>query len=93
MIDEILRELVTLEDIEDAISECVLIWAHTAEAQREHKTALMQSKRPRNVMLLGTVHRIMTIGHLNCRRKWRRCKCCGTVHAPRQCPVCGQNVW
>ena len=34
MIDEILKEVAMLEDIEDVISEHVLIWSCTVEAQR-----------------------------------------------------------
>ena len=34
MIDEILGEVATIEDIEHAISEHVLLWAHRVEVQR-----------------------------------------------------------
>ena len=39
MIDEILREVATLEDIDDAMNEYVLIWAcevETQSAQKQH---------------------------------------------------------
>ena len=37
MINEILREVVTLEDIADATSEPVLIWVQRVEAHRAQK--------------------------------------------------------
>ena len=40
MIDEILKEVVPLEDIEDALSEHVFLCAHREEAQRTQKSPL-----------------------------------------------------
>ena len=40
MIDEILKEVATSEDIKDTIVKHVLLWAHRVEAQREQKSAL-----------------------------------------------------
>ena len=40
MISEILREVATLEDIEDGTSEKVLIWVQRMEAQRAQKLVL-----------------------------------------------------
>ena len=40
MVDEALKEVTTLEDIEDATSEHVLLWGHRVEVQRVQKSAL-----------------------------------------------------
>ena len=40
MIDEILKDVATLQDIKDAMSECVLLWAHRLEVQRAQNLAL-----------------------------------------------------
>ena len=37
MTDEILREAATLENTEDAMSECVQIWAYRVQAERAQK--------------------------------------------------------
>ena len=37
MIDEILMEAATLDNIKDATSECVLIWAYIVGVQRAQK--------------------------------------------------------
>ena len=34
MIDEILKEVATLEDIEDSRNECLLMWTHGIQVQR-----------------------------------------------------------
>ena len=41
MIDEILSEVATLEDIEDAMSKCVLLWMHRVEVQRHKNQPFM----------------------------------------------------
>ena len=48
MVDEILKEVATLEDIEDAISGCVLLWAHRLEVQRTQKSAPNEMKEAKD---------------------------------------------
>ena len=40
MINETLREVLALEDINDATSKCVVLWGQWIEAQRVQKEAL-----------------------------------------------------
>ena len=44
MADEILKEEAMLEDIQDTLSDCVLLWAHMLEAQRWQQSALNDIK-------------------------------------------------
>ena len=68
VIDEILRKVVTLEKFEDAMNEHVLIWACSVKTQKAQKAALNDIREAWNLMLLGTVHRSMIMGHLECRK-------------------------
>ena len=40
LVTEILKEVSILQDIEDAASECMLLWLYTVEVQRVQKSAL-----------------------------------------------------
>ena len=44
MVDEILKEVATSEDTEDARSEQILLWVHGVEAQMAQKSALNEIK-------------------------------------------------
>ena len=44
MISEILREISTLEDIDDVTSKRVILWAQRMDAQRAQKEALSNIK-------------------------------------------------
>ena len=44
MIDEIVRKLLALENIDDTTSEGVLLWTQEVEAQRVHKEVLNKIK-------------------------------------------------
>ena len=48
MIEEILKELATLEDTEDTTSEHVLLWAYKVEAQRVQISALNDIKEAKD---------------------------------------------
>ena len=56
-INEILKEVATLEDTEDAPSKHVLLWAHRVEVQRAQNSALYDIKEAKESALLSTVHR------------------------------------
>ena len=91
MIDKKLREVATLDDIKDAMSKHVLIWAYRVEAHRAQKTVLKTLERPKILTLSDTVKRNFTMRHLEWK-KIERCKYCSTGHVPRQCSAYGKNV-
>ena len=45
MVGEILKKVATLEEIEDASSEHILVWACRVEVQKAQKSALHEIKR------------------------------------------------
>ena len=53
MIDEILKEVTTLEDIEDATSECVLLCVHRVKTQRSQKSALNDIKEAKDFDIIS----------------------------------------
>ena len=44
MVDKILKEVATLEDIDDTTSKCILLWVHGVEVQRAQKATLHEIK-------------------------------------------------
>ena len=48
MVNEILKEAATLQDIEDAMNEHVLLWIQRVEAQRVKKLALNKIKEAKD---------------------------------------------
>ena len=84
MINKILREVVTLEDIEDATSERMLIWALREEVQRALKVALGNIKEAKE---FDAVRHSEAPIH----KKVENCKYYETGNVPRQCPAYGKK--
>ena len=84
---EILNEVSTLENIEYATSERVLLWAQREEVQRVQKVALnnikeakeFDSVRPNTPKHDNETH--------NKLKEVDNCKYCWTGYLPRQCPA------
>ena len=55
MINEMLREVSTLENIDAAPSEQILLWAQRVEAQRAQKEVLDNIKEARNLDSTGQI--------------------------------------
>ena len=91
MIDEFLKEVATLEDTADAMSECVLLWTCRVEVQRAQKSALSYIKKVKEVDVIRTNMQNQDRVAPRVEKKVKRCKYCGTGCLTRQCPVYGKK--
>ena len=67
MMNEIIKEVATLQDIRYPAGKCMLLWAHNIEVQRAQNQDLMTYKRKK--MILSTEHRSKNLQHLWYRKK------------------------
>ena len=62
MISENLMEVATLKDIENAMDDCMLMWAYKMEAWKAEQIVLGNIKRLKSLMLSGIIYRNVTMG-------------------------------
>ena len=69
MINEILREVSLLEDINDAISERILLWTWRIEAHRLQKETLDNMKEAKDLMQSDEMHKDKSMRHMGNRNR------------------------
>ena len=82
MVNEILKEVAMLEDVEDGTSSWVLLWAYRVKGQRGWKSAHNEIKEAKefdlvNCSILKQVHDVPRANKRN-----DNCKYCSIWHAP-----------
>ena len=77
MINEILKEVATLEDTEGTISECMMLWTLSVEAQRAQKSILNYIKEAKEFDVIKHSSQKPEYAAARVQKKVNICKYCG----------------